>query len=206
MVGHAKSRYQRSTVYGGSNEDCVTLNCSPARVKFSDRARARKYRIWWSSISGPFSFDASQGRRLFKFSLVAAVAAYLINAPSVIIPESGQGALAPAMLPMGQGYADFRNHPAFTFLMEKFVDALFGHRLRYNFPRPWMTKGETLREFVDNCGAEAAKWAETRSCWQQLRQASVAGARRQCGICAACMLRRLSVHAAGLSERNESHV
>lgn len=63
-----------------------------------------------------------------------------------------QGALAPAMLPMGQGYADFRNHPAFTFLMEKFVDALFGHRLRYNFPRLWMTKGETLREFVDNWG------------------------------------------------------
>lgn len=150
--------------------------------------------------------ETSARSRGFKFSLVAAIAAYLINAPSVIVPESGQGSLAPAMLPVGQGYADYRNHPAFTVLMEKFVDALFGHRLRYNFPRLWMTKGETLREFVDNCGVEGAKWAETRSCWQQSRQASVAGARRQCGICAACMLRRLSVHAAGLREPNENYV
>ena len=150
--------------------------------------------------------ETSARSRGFKFSMVAAIAAYMVNAPSVIVPESGQGALAPAMLPVGQGYADYRNHPAFAVLMEKFVDALLGYRLRYKFPRLWMTKGETLREFVDNCGDEAAKWAETRSCWQQSRQASVAGTRRQCGVCAACMLRRLSVHAAGLREPNENYV
>jgi hypothetical protein len=137
---------------------------------------------------------------------VAAIAAYLIHAPSVIVPESGQGALAPAILPVGQGYADYRTHPAFTLLMEKFVNALLGHRLRYRFPRLWMTKGETLREFIDNCGEDAANWAKTRSCWQQSRQSSVSGAWRQCGICAACLLRRLSVHAAGLTEPEDTYV
>ncbi len=150
--------------------------------------------------------ETSARSRGFKFSLVAALAAYLIQAPSVIVPESGQGALAPAILPVGQGYPDYRAHPAFTALMEKLVHALLGHRLRYRFPRLWMTKGETLREFVDNCAEGAAAWPETRSCWQQSRQASVSGKLRQCGICAACMLRRLSVYAAGLTESGDAYV
>jgi hypothetical protein len=70
----------------------------------------------------------------------------LIHVPSAVGTESGQGALAPAILPVGQGYADCRNHPAFTVLMEKFVGTLLGHQLRYRFPRLWMTKGKTLRE------------------------------------------------------------
>lgn len=150
--------------------------------------------------------ETSARSRGFKFGLVSALAAYLIHAPSVIVPESGQGALAPAILPVGQGYADYRNHPVFTALMEKFVGALLGRPLRYRFPQLWMTKGETLREFIDNCGEEAANWAKTWSCWQQSRQASVSGTRRQCGVCAACTLRRLSVHAAGLSEPLETYV
>ncbi|SOE70902.1 hypothetical protein SAMN05414139_03909 [Burkholderia sp. D7] len=157
------------------------------------------------SLGGNNNAESSARSRGFKFSVVSAIAAYLIDAPYAIVPESGQGALAPAILPVGQGYADYRNHPVFTVLMEKFVYALLGHRLRYRFPRLWATKGETLREFVDNCG-EAMHWVTTRSCWQNSRQVSVSGSRRQCGICAACMLRRLSVHAAGLIEPKENYV
>jgi hypothetical protein len=154
---------------------------------------------------GDDNAENSARTRGFKFSLIAAIAAYLIDAPTAIVPESGQGALAPAMLPVGQGYADYRNYPAFTVLMEKFVYALFGHRLRYSFPRIWKTKGETLREFVDAYG-DSANWLETRSCWQNARQVSVSKSRRQCGICAACLLRRLSVHAADLSEPSDNYV
>lgn len=90
--------------------------------------------------------------------------------------------------------------------MEKFVAELLGHQIRYRFPQLWATKGDTLREFVETCGKEAARWSGTRSCWQQQRQVSVGGKWRQCGICAACMLRRLSVHAAGLSEPDDTYV
>ncbi len=41
---------------------------------------------------------------------------------------------------------------------------------------------------------------------EQSRQVSVEGRKRQCGICAACMLRRLSVHGAGLSEPSSVYV
>lgn len=156
-------------------------------------------------LDGGRNAESSARSRGFKFSVISAIAAYLIDAQSAIVPESGQGALAPVLLPVGQGYEDYRNHPVFTSLMERFFNVLLGYQIKYQFPRLWKTKGETLREFVDNCG-DNAHWQQTRSCWQQSRQVAVSGKRRQCGICAACMLRRLSVHAAGLSEPSENFV
>ena len=46
----------------------------------------------------------------------------------------------------------------------------------------------------------------TWSCWQQTRQVSVDHKKRQCGICAACFLRRMSVHAAELEEIQSAYV
>lgn len=156
-------------------------------------------------LDGRRSAESSARTRGFKFSLVSAVAAFLIDAPSVVVPESGQGALAPALIPVGHGYEDYRSYPSFTRLMKRFVKALFGHLVEYEFPRLWSTKGETLREYVETFGAQA-DWVSTRSCWQQARQVGIQGVHRQCGVCAACILRRLSVHAAGLEEPNNAYV
>jgi len=149
--------------------------------------------------------ESSARSRGFKFSVVSAVAAYLIEAPAAIVPESGQGALAPVFLPVGHGYEDYRNHPTFTSHMERFFFALLNYRVKFQFPRLWATKGETLREFVESYDV-GAKWQKTRSCWQNSRQVSIGRARRQCGVCAACILRRLSVHAAGLVESPDVYV
>jgi Queuosine biosynthesis protein QueC len=149
--------------------------------------------------------ESSARSRGFKFCVVSSMAAYLIDAQSVIVPESGQGALAPVLLPVGVGYEDYRSHPVFTTLMKQFFKALLGYEVQYRFPRLWTTKAETLREFVDVCGV-SANWQSTRSCWQNSRQVAVLGRRRQCGICAACILRRLSVHAAGLMEPSENYI
>ena len=58
------------------------------------------------------------------------------------------------------------------------------------------TKGQTLAAFSES-RPDDADWMATRSCWQGARHVSVSGRLRQCGICAACLLRRVSVHAAG---------
>lgn len=155
--------------------------------------------------SGSVVFGESSARaRGFKFALISAIAACLAKAGEVIVPESGQGALGPALVTVGQGYDDYRSHPLFTQRMEAFVEALFGYRVRYVFPRLWSTKGETLRRFIDECGDPS--WSLTWSCWRQNRHVSVEGRRRQCGVCAACMLRRMSVHAAGQSEPRDHYV
>ena len=63
----------------------------------------------------------------------------------------------------------------------------------------WDTKGETLTRCMEETRDEAG-WMSTRSCWQQNRHVAFGGKSRQCGICASCMLRRLSVHASGQEE------
>lgn len=144
-------------------------------------------------------FSESTARsRGFKFGILSGIAAYLAKAPKVIVPESGQGALGPVLVVPGQAYEDYRNHPLFTVRMSAFLKALLHYDVRYEFPRLWFTKGETLSKYAAT--DHSVEWAATRSCWQDNRHASVAGHRRQCGICAACMLRRMSLHFAGLKE------
>jgi hypothetical protein len=154
--------------------------------------------------SAGYSFPESSARsRGFKFAMLSGIAAYLSKAQIILVPESGQGALGPALVPVGQAYSDYRNHPLFTSRMTTLLEALFGHKVRFEFPQLWFTKAETLAEYVKT--NKHAEWSATRSCWQDNRHASVDGKRRQCGICAACMLRRLSVHAAGLEEDKETY-
>ena len=151
------------------------------------------------------SVETSARSRGFKFALLSGVAAYLSGAGEVVMSESGQGALGPVLAPVGQAYEDYRNHPIFTDRMTLFLSALLGHEVHYRYPRLWHTKAETVAEFVTKC-PDARDWVNTRSCWQGQRHVSVAGQMRQCGTCAACILRRMSVHAAQLSEPEYTYV
>jgi 7-cyano-7-deazaguanine synthase in queuosine biosynthesis len=149
--------------------------------------------------------ESSARSRGFKFAVITMVAAFLADLSRIIVPESGQGALGPALVPVGHAYEDYRNHPLFTARMERLALALFTKPIAYEFPRLWHTKGETLAAFLDAYPGETV-WAQTWSCWQDSRQAFVGGKKRQCGICAACMLRRMSIDAAGLSEDPSRYV
>lgn len=156
--------------------------------------------------SGRRPFVESSARsRGFKFALISGLAAYLSGANQIILPESGQGAIGPALVPVGQAYEDYRGHPLFTARVEAFLASILSCSVRFAFPRLWSTKAETLKAFVEQCDGDGS-WAETWSCWQQSRQVSVDHKKRQCGICAACMLRRLSIHAAGVQEPKEHYV
>ena len=149
--------------------------------------------------------ETSARSRGFKFAVITLIGAHLAKVDRIIVPESGQGALGPALVPVGHAYSDYRNHPRFTHLVEIFGRALLGKQVRYKFPRLWFTKGETLAAYR-KVAPDDDVWSRTWSCWQQSRHVSVDGQKRQCGICAACMLRRLSVHAAGLEEEPTRYV
>lgn len=162
-------------------------------------------RIPYDISSGERSFAESSARsRGFKFAVISGIAAYLAKAPRIIVPESGQGALGPSLVTVGQAGEDYRSHPLFTRKMEVFLKALFGHAVAFDFPRIWHTKAETLRAFIDTC--KDTGWLHTKSCWQQNRQTSVDKKWRHCGICAACMLRRMSIHGAREAEPPETYV
>lgn len=169
------------------------------------RQRKAFTRIPYGIAPGAKPFVESSARsRGFKFAIMSGIAAFLSNAGKIIVPESGQGALGPSLVTVGQGGEDCRSHPLFTRRMETFLKALLGYDVSYQFPQIWNTKAETLRQFVDEC--KDSSWKQTSSCWQPNRHSSVDGNWRHCGICAACMLRRLSVHAAGLTEAKETYI
>jgi len=205
----------------GMDSRCVaglldrTLGDKLIRVRLGSRIRDAKalpqQRQPFTSIpyrvrAGHHDFVESSARsRGFKFALISALAAYLTKAQRVLVPESGQGALGPALITVGQGYADYRSHPLFTGRMAKFLQTLLGYQLTFDFTQLWQTKAETLRDFISSCKS-GNSWSQTWSCWQQTRQVSVDGKKRQCGICAACLLRRMSVHAAGLKETPATYV
>jgi 7-cyano-7-deazaguanine synthase in queuosine biosynthesis len=159
----------------------------------------------------PYKFKTSMGNgettarsRGFKFALISGLAAYLADAGEILIPESGQGAIGPALVTVSHAYPDYRNHPLFTARMTRFLKALLGKAVRFTFPRLWHTKGETLREFA--ALPEGDSWRDTKSCWRNSRWSALNGKLVQCGICAACMLRRMSVHAAGLDEEAGTYI
>lgn len=149
--------------------------------------------------------ETSARNRGFRFALVSGLASYICGASRIIIPESGQGALGPVLAPVAHAYPDYRNHPAFLRRMQRFLRALLGANIEYSFPRLWYTKGQTLHAYLA-LGIDGEEWKTTRSCWKSAQWSSVDGQFRQCGVCAACMLRRLSVHAAGQTEPVETYI
>nr|WP_303626238.1 7-cyano-7-deazaguanine synthase [Rhodopseudomonas palustris] len=148
--------------------------------------------------------ESSARSRGFKFAAITGIAAQLAKVDRIVVTESGQGALGPVLVSSGQSYPDYRVHPAFTRRVENVFTALTGQALRYEYPRIWFTKGETLA--AANALPKPPPWEDTRSCWQDSRRVSFAKHRRQCGICAACMLRRMSLHRAQIDEAPSSYI
>jgi hypothetical protein len=148
-------------------------------------------------------FSENSGRaRGFKFAMLGALAAYLAQGRRIVVPESGQGALGPVLV--GHHDGDYRSHPVFLRKIEGLVKALLDWEVAFEFPRLWSTKGQTLREAI--AADPKMRWRQTRSCWQPNTQMSVRRRKRQCGFCASCVLRRLSVHAAGESEAPDAYM
>jgi len=151
------------------------------------------------------SSESSVRSRGFKFAAITAIAGQLSGVSRIIVPESGQGALGPVLVPLHNVYADYRNHPTFFRKMEKFLGVLLGYSVVYDQLRLWFTKAQTISTFLSQTGKPANDLFDTRSCWQTRYNVQVNGKRRQCGICAACLLRRMSMRAAGVIEPDDAY-
>jgi hypothetical protein len=169
---------------------------------------ARRHRV-----SVPFRFSPPAGTRLsepsnrsrgFVFGVLAGAAAYLLDAERVVLGESGQGVLGPWLLPVGNEAPDVRMHPMFTLRLTRLLDKVLGRPVAFWHPHLWTTKGETVGRLRQEGVAD--DWWETRSCARDQRHMSRDGKRVQCGVCAACLLRRQSLFAAGLDESKDSYM
>lgn len=192
-------------ISGLHNENDVAVCVRVSKHKQRRRKDERPFDRLPFDVSVKPGTEDSVRSRGFKFAAITAIAAHLSKVSRIIVPESGQGALGPVLLPLQNIYPDYRNHPTFFRRMERFIQALLGVGITYEQPRLWYTKGQTIAAYLAMPGVEAAQVIGTRSCWQQRANVRVAGKLRQCGVCAACQLRRMSLHAAGVQEPPETY-
>jgi len=141
--------------------------------------------------------------RALVFQTVAALAAAQSQGNTVIIGESGQGSLGPWLTVTGSEVADIRTHPIFTFALTKVLQPALGAKVQFLHPQIWKTKGETLKQLLDHGLQEG--WEQTLSCAAQVRHQRHKGRRLQCGVCPNCLLRRQSLLAAGLEDRDSGY-
>jgi len=194
------------SVSGLYNENDVAVCVRVSKFKQRPRKDEQPFdRLPFDVNLGKHGYEDSARSRGFKFAAITAIAAQLSNVRQIIVPESGQGALGPVLLPLLNIYPDYRNHPTFFRKMERFIKRLLGVELTYEQPRLWYTKGQTIAAYLAKPGVEPRQVIDTRSCWQQRFNVRVAGEVRQCGICAACLLRRMSLHAASVSEPSKKY-
>lgn len=142
--------------------------------------------------------ESSFRSRALIYGTMGAIAAKLSGSKRIVVAESGQGALGPWLTPVGNEAIDLRMHPIYTSALARFVGEVLDADLAFEHPRLWSTKAETLKALV--AAESASGWEKTRSCAGDARHMSLEGSLVQCGVCAACLLRRVSVREAGLDE------
>jgi len=177
----------------------------PKRSELANETGAFAYVPFTVTPLKPKHAESSGRSRGFKFAILSGLAAYLAGAKKIIVPESGQGTLGPILARAGQTHPDRRTHPQFTMKMARLFELLFERGIAFEHPVLWLTKGQSLRRYR-SIKPDELIWQTTRSCWQDARTTTVDKVVRQCGICAACMLRRTSLHAAGYAEPEANYV
>ena len=193
------------SVLGLYNENNIAIPVRLVKPKKETPKNKQPFDRLPFDVSVKQSNEDSQRSRGFKFAALSAIAAQLSKVSRIIVPESGQGALGPVLLPLLKIYPDYRNHPTFFRLMEHFINTLLETKIRYEQPRLWYTKGQTIAESLKKSKITTENVIKTRSCWQQRHNVRFDGKFHQCGICAACLLRRMSLHAANVSEPNDTY-
>lgn len=142
--------------------------------------------------------------RGFKFAVIAGIAAHLGEVQTILIPESGTGIFGPALTTYMHAYPDYRNSPLFYERVSLFLEKLLGRKSSFVYPRLWNTKAETIQLASERC--TGIDFTKTRSCWMKQNIASHGGNYFQCGVCAACLFRRMSFQIAGVMETSGAYL
>ena len=148
--------------------------------------------------------EESYRSRSFKFFVSAGLAAQLSGSMRVVIPENGQGAFGPTLLRYGSEWPLRGNHPGFTKRLEKLFTIITDDTPIFDHVFLWMTKGEVLKKITDYGAHE--HWKETHSCPRPTRKFPIPKGNMNCGVCSNCLLRRVAIHTAGLSDKDDLYV
>lgn len=182
------------------------------RVHVGRRQQLQKNRLDYIHVplvAKPNRIHENSGRtRGFKYSMLTSIVAHISEIQRVIVTESGQSSIGPTIQMLLNVYPDYRCHPTFFRAMEQFLDVALGFKISFEQPRLFHTKGETIQEYKNKrlkSGKDSSVLSSTRSCSLRRFNVSFAGNLHHCGVCGACLLRRISLFKADLSDPNDHY-
>lgn len=202
---HGLDSYAQSEIlraHGGA--EVVPVNVNSNRRSGNWKALGRRGRPFTvpvsSQVEEPRRSEPSFRTRPFIYDMMAAYGAAMSGAQRVLVPENGQGSLGGSLVPLG-GEAPHRScHPGFTSRLARFVLALTGHSVCFEHAAIFVTKGQVLAQLA-GMRPNSEEWLRAHpSCSYDSRHAHDGGHQVHCGVCGNCLLRQLSLHAAGIAD------
>ena len=157
-------------------------------------------RLHGSSVGRPFSDrESTQRTRGPLFLATGVVAAILAGTNDLRLTENGVGAINLPCLPDQTGArATKATHPRTLDLMARLASLVFEQPITITNTGLFLTKGELSRALLDGRFVDAAR--HTVSC----ERFPYTTARTACGRCPSCVMRRVSLQAANLSDLDAS--
>jgi hypothetical protein len=151
-------------------------------------------------VDEPKHAEPSFRTRPFLYDGLAALAAALSGGGEVLIPENGQGSLGGSLVRLGAEAPHRSCHPGFTSRLRHFIGCLTEKHVAFSHPALFRTKAQVLKELVGVVPNSSEWLTHHPSCSYDARHANRSGQLVHCGVCGNCILRRLSVQAAGIDD------
>ena len=179
------------------------LNASVCSVRVPFKMRKPK-KITCDDGTRRASEETSQRSRSFLFNAVGGVVAAGFGLDAIASLENGIGAInAPFSADARDWHHTKGCHPGFLRRMASLLGCVCGSEMNLVLPHQWKTKGEVVAELPQSL-ADAA--FETVSCVHFPNRSEKGSGHRSCGICFACLFRRVALHSAGYSDPPERYV
>lgn len=148
--------------------------------------------------------EYSQASRSFLFLSLASMFAMNLGIPKIRIFENGILGLNIPIVPSRIFNNTRTVHPTFLTKFNNLVSTLFPNTFSVENPFIGYTKGEVVKMLDNKDFKSMIKESVSCSKMDRLRWEGVAGI-KHCGVCLPCVMRRISIHHAGLDSSDDKY-
>jgi hypothetical protein len=185
----------------------VNVRAKDKPTKWSNLGRKKTFDFHTVEVAAyapePHRAELSFRSRPFLYDLLAGYGAAIAQPARVVVPENGQGSLGGSLVPLGAEAPHRSCHPGFTSRLANLIRLLTNTEVKFDHPALFLTKGQVLASLAKR-ETNVANWLAThRSCSYDARHSSSEEKVMHCGICGNCVLRRVSLQSAGVTDSTE---
>ena len=187
----------------------VNVRAKDKPTNWDNLGRKKKMKVDFHTVEvaafadEPHRAELTFRSRPFLYDLLAGYGASIAQPARVVIPENGQGSLGGSLVPLGAEAPHRSCHPGFTSRLANLIRLLTKTEVNFDHPALFLTKGQVLASLAKR-DTNVGHWLAThRSCSYDARHASSGKKVMHCGVCGNCVLRRVSLQWARVTDSTE---